>query len=154
MAAVGETTMKKIERISRDCPKELENIASGVTSANKVERLLKEKKKKKEAAKGKTAATQPTETVKPDKIASNDPTMLFYLSIVGEVASDVAEIRRVLHEQGITLKEKKNATTTVFEGQITITASAHSWVVWASWRDCCLYGIPLLEFVCVSLLVV
>ena len=34
------------------------------------------------------------------------------------------------------------------------TASAHSWVVWASWRDCCLYGIPLLEFVCVSLLVV
>ena len=35
-----------------------------------------------------------------------------------------------------------------------VTASAHSWVVWASWRDCCLYGIPLLEFVCVSLLVV
>ena len=34
------------------------------------------------------------------------------------------------------------------------TASAHSWVVWASWRDCWLYGIPLLEFVCVSLLVV
>ncbi len=37
---------------------------------------------------------------------------------------------------------------------VMVTASAHSWVVWASWRDCCLYGIPLLEFVCVSLLVV
>ena len=39
-------------------------------------------------------------------------------------------------------------------GAFGATASAHSWVVWASWRDCCLYGIPLLEFVCVSLLVV
>ena len=42
----------------------------------------------------------------------------------------------------------------VVEPGVGSTASAHSWVVWASWRDCCLYGIPLLEFVCVSLLVV
>ncbi|GDY11108.1 hypothetical protein LBMAG52_45960 [Planctomycetia bacterium] len=34
------------------------------------------------------------------------------------------------------------------------TASAHSWVVWASWRDRCWFDISLLEFVCVSLLVV
>jgi hypothetical protein len=35
-----------------------------------------------------------------------------------------------------------------------VPASAHSWVVWASWRDRCWFDISLLEFVCVSLLVV
>ena len=34
-----------------------------------------------------------------------------------------------------------------------LRASAHSWVAWAGWRDCCWYGISLLEFVRVSSLV-
>lgn len=123
LAAVGETTMKKIERISRELPKELANIASGVTSANKVVQLLNEreneKKKKQQRSKGQTPATQSSTNAEATENTSEVPAM-FYLSIVAEVASDVAEIRRVLHEQGITLKEKKNATTTVFEGQITM----------------------------------
>ncbi len=38
--------------------------------------------------------------------------------------------------------------------RLRFTASAHSWVVWASWRDRSWCGISLLEFVCVSSLVV
>ena len=45
-------------------------------------------------------------------------------------------------------------TSTPAPGVAGTTASAHSWVVWASWRDRCWFDISLLEFVCVSLLVV
>ncbi len=59
-------------------------------------------------------------------------------------------------DRRISMREMRYADKTLVKMQRDDkpTASAHSWVVWASWRDCCLYGIPLLEFVCVSLLVV
>jgi hypothetical protein len=48
----------------------------------------------------------------------------------------------------------KNAHRDKSDSWLTSTASAHSWVVWASWRDRYWFDISLLEFVCVSLLVV
>lgn len=57
-------------------------------------------------------------------------------------------IRIVRHSKAVMAQDGFNWS------DVETTASAHSWVVWASWRDRCWFDISLLEFVCVSLLVV